>query len=107
MLLKTASPLKLSCQFRKNKVLVTLKDDGEGIPEEHLPNIFKPFYRVDSSRSKQTGGHGLGLNLCEKIIEAHKGSITIQNNTERGVIVSIRLGTSFGQSDSVNTQLAN
>jgi len=84
-------PIEIKLSIQKNEVIVTIKDDGEGIPEEHLPNIFKPFYRVDSSRSKQTGGHGLGLNLCEKIIKAHKGDITIQNNIKRGVIVSIRL----------------
>jgi len=89
--LEDSNPIEIKLSNQENKVIVTIKDDGKGIPKEHLPNIFKPFYRVDSSRSKQTGGHGLGLNLCQKIIEAHKGNITIQNNNTRGIVVSITL----------------
>jgi len=93
--LEDSNPIEVRLSNLEDKVIITVKDDGEGIPEEHLLHIFKPFYRVDSSRSKQTGGHGLGLSLCEKIIKAHKGNITMQNNIKRGVIVSISLPSSI------------
>jgi signal transduction histidine kinase len=73
-----------------NELQVNIKDDGIGIPEEELENIFEPFYRVDKSRSKKTGGYGLGLALCKKIMEAHGGSIHILNNKEGGLTVELR-----------------
>jgi signal transduction histidine kinase len=73
----------------ENKTIVLIKDDGSGIPEEHLPYLFEPFYRVDKSRSKKTGGYGLGLSLCKKIMAAHGGSIEICNNPDRGATVRL------------------
>ena len=62
------------------------------VSEQHIPYLFEPFYRTDKSRSKDTGGYGLGLSLCKKIIEAHGGDIQIYNNeNKRGVTVAIRL----------------
>ncbi len=72
-------------------VIITVQDFGRGIPQTELPYIFEPFYRVDKSRSKKTGGYGLGLSLCKKIIEAHKGKIKIDSEEHKGTLVSIRL----------------
>ena len=80
--------IKIGCDAQ---CIIQFIDDGPGIPEEHLKNIFEPFYRVDRSRSKETGGYGLGLHMCKKIIEAHQGEISICNNIERGATVTIKL----------------
>ena len=73
---------------RENETLVIkIKDHGPGIPKEELPFIFEPFYRVDKSRSKKTGGYGLGLSLCKKIMEAHKGDISVESEVGKGTTV--------------------
>jgi len=73
-------PIEISLKQENKNICILIKDDGPGIPEEHLPYLFEPFFRVDKSRSRKTGGYGLGLSLCKKIMEAHGGSIKIANN---------------------------
>ena len=77
-------------------VRLRITDDGPGIPESDLPNLFEPFFRVDRSRSKRTGGWGLGLSLCKRIMAAHGGNIEVQNNPGRGATftLSFPLGSS-------------
>lgn len=84
-----SQPIKISLSEKENTIEIDITDDGTGIPEEHLPYLFEPFYRVDKSRSKKTGGYGLGLSLCRKIMEAHGGRIEIANNPDRGVTVKL------------------
>jgi len=67
-----------------DKVDIRVSDDGPGIPESDSTNLFEPFFRVDRSRSKKTGGYGLGLSICKRIMEAHGGSIAVENNPVRG-----------------------
>ena len=81
----------LSIVEAADAVVVRVADDGPGIPEEDLPNLFEPFFRVDRSRSRKTGGYGLGLSLCRRILEAHGGSIEVKNNPERGASFFVRL----------------
>lgn len=59
----------------KNKVKLIVKNTGNGIPKEDLDKIFERFYRVDSSRDRQTGGYGLGLSIAKSIVNQHKGKI--------------------------------
>jgi signal transduction histidine kinase len=54
-------------------VIVVVTDDGPGLPADDLHNLFEPFFRVDRSRSKKSGGYGLGLSICKRIVEAHGG----------------------------------
>jgi signal transduction histidine kinase len=68
-------------------VVIRIQDDGIGIPEEELPFIFEPFYRVDKSRSKRTGGYGLGLSLCKTIMEAHGAKITVDSSPGKGASI--------------------
>jgi two-component system sensor histidine kinase CiaH len=59
-----------------------------------MPSIFEPFFRVDRSRSKKTGGYGLGLSLSKRIVEAHGGTIAAENNPTRGAsfVVTLPMG---------------
>ena len=59
----------------KNKVKIVVKNTGEGIKKEDLDKIFERFYRVDGSRTRETGGYGLGLSIAKSIVESHKGKI--------------------------------
>lgn len=66
---------------------IFVHDRGPGIPTEELDEVFEPFYRVDRSRSRNTGGYGLGLHICKKIMEAHEGSISIESIPGEGTSV--------------------
>ncbi len=73
-------------QFRRknNNALITVRDYGQGIEAEELPYIFETFYRVDKSRSRRTGGFGLGLSLCKALTEAYGGRIEVQSSVGQG-----------------------
>ncbi len=68
----------------------SVSDQGKGVNDDNLKDIFEPFFRTDSSRSRQTGGFGLGLSLVKRIIEMHKGSVTALNQAG-GFMVKILL----------------
>ena len=82
-----SDPVKISLERRATDVIVRVEDHGIGIPQEELAHIFEPFYRVDKSRSKDTGGYGLGLSLCKTIMEAHEGKIEVQSRLKEGTTV--------------------
>lgn len=63
----------------KGRVLVSVRDTGAGIPPEDLPHVFERFYRADRSRTRSTGGSGLGLTIAKQIVEAHGGQIWTQS----------------------------
>lgn len=65
-------------------IKISIKDDGNGIPEEHLDKIFRRFYRVEKSRSREMGGTGLGLAIVKHIIEAHNSNISVQSTINQG-----------------------
>jgi signal transduction histidine kinase len=65
-------------------VKITVSDTGEGIPPEDLNNIFERFYRVDKSRTRSTGGHGLGLTIAKRMVEAHGGTIEVRSEPGKG-----------------------
>lgn len=82
--LPDSGPVEISVSQTPETVTVRVTDDGPGIPEADLANLFEPFFRVDRSRSKKSGGYGLGLSICKRILEAHGGTITAENNRGRG-----------------------
>ncbi len=84
-----SNPIEISIRVDNDSTINKIIDDGPGIPEEDIPQLFEPFYRVDRSRSKMTGGYGLGLSHCNKIMNAHGGTIEISNNKDRGVTVTL------------------
>ena len=75
---------------------VSVADDGEGIPAEDLPLIFERFYRVDPSRSRATGGAGLGLTIARRLVEAHGGTIWAESPELSGATVYFELPVSRG-----------
>jgi heavy metal sensor kinase len=72
-------------------VEISVVDTGIGIPADDLPHIFKRFYRVDQSRSREAGGSGLGLSICHFIVEAHRGRIKVESEVNRGSAFTVYL----------------
>jgi signal transduction histidine kinase len=72
-------------------VVISVRDQGPGIPAEHLARVFEPFYRVESSRNRDTGGTGLGLCIARDIAQAHGGSLTLANLPQRGLQATLTL----------------
>ena len=75
----------------KNKVIVRVTDNGEGIPKAHIPRLFERFYRVDQSGSRREGGSGLGLAIVKHVIEAHGEKIYVESAVEVGSEFSFTL----------------
>ena len=72
-------------------IMVRVRDHGPGVPESELQNLFRPFYRLDASRERQTGGVGLGLTIAERAVKLHGGSIRASNAEGGGLLVEISL----------------
>ena len=80
-------PVEISMREKPDRYTIVVQDFGKGIPESEIPFIFEPFYRVDKSRSKKTGGYGLGMSLSKKIMEAHGGTIEVSSKPNVGTTV--------------------
>jgi len=72
-------------------LVIRVRDDGPGIPEEELERVFEPFYRLESSRNRDTGGSGLGLSIARDVIQAHGGSLVLRNLPVRGLEAIVTL----------------
>jgi signal transduction histidine kinase len=72
-------------------VEITVDDEGPGIPKEELARVFQPFHRVEGSRSRETGGIGLGLAIALSIVQAHRGRLTLSNRPEGGLRARVTL----------------
>ncbi len=81
--------VELSLVDANGRVSLSVRDFGEGVPPEEQERVFEPFYRVDKSRTKATGGYGLGLHLCREIMRAHGGDIILENAPSGGTQVSL------------------
>ena len=75
----------------ENEIIVRVLDSGPGVPDEALPKIFEPFYRLDDARNRQTGGAGLGLSIADRAIRLHGGTVRASNRKEGGLQVEIRI----------------
>lgn len=76
--------VNLTVWNEKDDALISVSDTGMGIHEKDLPNIFERFYRVDRARTRQNGGHGLGLSIAKWIVELHGGQINVKSNLHEG-----------------------
>lgn len=87
----SAGPILLEAESRGDCILVRVSDSGPGVPEETLHRIFDPFFRVEPSRSRETGGIGLGLAIVKTCIEACQGTVVARNRSPSGLEVEIAL----------------
>lgn len=83
--------IAINSYLNKKNIYIEISDNGIGISKEDMDNIFNRFYRVDSSRTKESGGHGLGLSISKWIINRHKGSIEVKSELGKGTVVTIIL----------------
>jgi len=81
---------------KKKLVIVTIKDNGPGIEEKHLPRLFERFYRVEKSRDRNKGGSGIGLSIVKHIMESHKQTINVDSHIGKGTIFTFTLDFSTG-----------
>ena len=88
---KPQGTVEVAAYREKGRIVITVTDTGIGIPEEHLPRIFERFYRVDQSRTRDTGGTGLGLSIVKHIVKLYHGDISVKSELDKGTVFTIQL----------------
>ena len=88
---KENTPIAVVLDSTETKIFFSVENAGEGIPPDQLDKLCIPFYRVDKQRSRERGSSGLGLSICQKIVEEHGGNITIQSQLHESVTVTVML----------------
>lgn len=83
--------IDVNLKSNEDQIIISVADEGGGIPDEEKENIFKKFYRVGSENSRKTKGTGLGLYLVSQIVDLNKGSIIVRDNKPLGTIFEITL----------------
>jgi two-component system, OmpR family, sensor histidine kinase CpxA len=83
--------LKQGTSVGSPEAIIHVSDSGPGVPEEALQKMFRPFYRIDDARGRETGGVGLGLAITERAVRLHGGTVKAWNRSEGGLTVEIRL----------------
>ena len=87
------------------EAVVRVTDSGPGVPEDALDKLFRPFYRIDDARGRQTGGVGLGLAITDRAVRLHGGTIRVSNRPQGGLMVEIRLPLISAETrDTTDTQ---
>lgn len=84
-------PIRVTAKLLNRDVLITVADEGPGIPEDAMEHIFAPFYRPEVARTPETGGVGLGLAIVKSCIEACGGSVRCRSLNPRGLAMDIGL----------------
>ncbi len=87
-------PVRVVLDAAEGAILISFHDHGIGIAEDDLAYVFEPFYRADRSRSRETGGYGIGLSLAKRIVEAHGGSIELSSRLGEGTSVLVSVPSS-------------
>ena len=83
--------VQISASLEGETAIITVADQGPGIPQELRERVFEPFFRVDSARSRQSGGTGLGLALVRAIAELHGGSASVEEAPMGGVRFTLKI----------------
>ena len=83
----------IDAYYHKKEVCIEISDNGIGISEQDMKQVFNRFYRADPSRAKSSGGHGLGLSIAKWIIKEHKGELEIKSELNKGTVVTIFLAS--------------
>ncbi len=99
-----AGPIQVSAALDGAAVVITVTDNGPGVPEADLAKLFDPFYRVDASRDRTTGGVGLGLAIVKACVESCGGTVSCRNRKPTGFEVALRLTATTGDSPSGRSQ---
>lgn len=87
----TAGPITVSTVHENGLVILTVADEGPGVPPEALPRLGEPFFRPDAARTREQGGTGLGLAIVKTCLEACQGTLTLRNRSPRGFAAEVRL----------------
>jgi signal transduction histidine kinase len=85
------SEVKVSLKKESAKLMIIIKDQGVGVPDDALQRLFEPFARISEARDRKTGGFGLGLAITGRVIKAHGGEVFAKNRAEAGLSIYIRL----------------
>lgn len=89
--LKYGNKVDVYLRYLDDQFKIIFDDYGQGIPESERENVFRPFYRIEKSRSRSTGGTGLGLAAARSIILAHGGEVTLDSNKNEGLRVEVKI----------------
>ncbi|UFQ17193.1 MULTISPECIES: sensor histidine kinase [Streptomyces] len=88
--------VRITCRGTGDEVLIEVADTGTGIAAAELPHVFDRFWRADKSRTRATGGSGLGLSIVRKLAEAHEGAVTAESVLGKGSLFTVRLPSACG-----------
>ena len=88
---KYAGAARVKAFAQDGRAVVTVEDDGPGLPEDELDAVFEPFHRAERSRNRETGGAGLGLTVARQAARAHGGDVTLANRSEGGLVARLEL----------------
>jgi signal transduction histidine kinase len=83
--IKYGGSVEISVEAHDDDILIRISDCGPGIPEDRLETVFEPFYRLERSRNRDTGGNGLGLSIARNIARAHGGDLYLRNLSDSGL----------------------
>jgi two-component system sensor histidine kinase CpxA len=87
----TAGPIEVLARQERSEVVVSVTDNGPGLPESELENVFRPFYRPEFARQRETGGTGLGLAIVRDCVETCGGTVHCRNRVPNGLEVTMQL----------------
>jgi signal transduction histidine kinase len=88
---KYGKSARATLKIMPKTIEIAIDDEGPGIPPSELSHVLEPFYRVENSRSRETGGVGLGLAIAQSIVQSHGGELALSNRSAGGLRASIRL----------------